>query len=136
MGKVDVTEEGFACLPWTSTVNRYYQHDSVFADGSVAAAGSFCRNPRGSGGGVSGSRPWCYVVVKMGMKLNWGRCYIPQCGTCTYLWQAKRVHQISISVKYFSYQRKRPSFFHSFCKQFPSVQNSSVNILFNKKRFL
>ena len=86
MGNVNVTEEGYACLPWTSAVNTRYRYDSYFADGSVAAAGSFCRNPRG---GLSRYRPWCYVEVKSGMIQNWGHCYIPECGTCTYPGQVK-----------------------------------------------
>ena len=87
MGNVNVTDEGYACLPWTSADTVYYREDSDFADGSVAAAGSFCRNPRYEGE-LSRTRPWCYVEVKRGIKQNWGYCYIPKCGTCKYIWQA------------------------------------------------
>ena len=95
MGKVNVTEEGHACLPWTLAVNIFYRSDSYFADGSLTAAGSFCRNPRRFGRGLSSTRPWCFVEVKRGMIRNWGLCYIPQCGTCKYIWQASRVQHFS-----------------------------------------
>ena len=75
MGNVNFTKHGFACLPWTSAVNTRYRNDSYFADGSVAAAGSFCRNPRGPGGGMSSSRPWCYVE-KNGLETKLGDAVI------------------------------------------------------------
>jgi len=73
-GTISVTREGIACQAWSAQDphSHSYDEDYMFVDGSVAAAGSFCRNPDDDESGG----PWCYTVES---GTRWDHCDIPIC---------------------------------------------------------
>jgi len=73
-GTISVTREGIACQAWSAQDphSHSYDEDYMFVDGSVATAGSFCRNPDDDESGG----PWCYTVES---GTRWNHCDIPIC---------------------------------------------------------
>jgi len=77
-GNVDRTKSGRTCQSWTSHSphQHVYNLDSMYPDGSVAAAGNKCRNPASDySEGV-----WCFTTDA---KLRWELCDTRLCfGEC------------------------------------------------------
>ena len=73
-GKVSVTESGRRCQPWAlqSPQAHSVTRDNQFADGSVAAAKNYCRDPDNTG------YLWCYTTDPAS---RWERCNVDLCGT-------------------------------------------------------
>ena len=67
-GYVDVTGPNEQCQPWENfKQNPVPLRDSMFPNGSIVSAGSYCRDPLGL------SRPFCYKDDKL------TECNIPVC---------------------------------------------------------
>ena len=72
MGTLAINENEFECQPWVSNFPHAHKHhtDSMFPDGSVAAAKNYCRAPDDD------VLPWCYTTDP---DERWGYCHIPRC---------------------------------------------------------
>jgi len=79
-GTMTTTTGGYECRLWSLGSNfPPATVDSNFPDGSVAAAGNYCRNPDGDHGG-----PWCHITHPT---TNWAYCPVPLCsGKCIYMY--------------------------------------------------
>jgi len=79
VGQTAVTVSGKTCQAWSSqTPQRHsFVKDNLFPDGSVTAAGNYCRNPENTNDGL-----WCYTTYK---DIRWERCDVPACGQSTHL---------------------------------------------------
>ena len=84
MGTVSVTASGRQCQAWTSNTPHVitvdYLDDSLYPDGSRAAALNYCRNPDvWDDTGV-----WCYT---MDPAKRWEFCDVPLCsGKSSFYW--------------------------------------------------
>jgi len=74
-GNITMTKSGKTCQAWASqTPNRHrYTNDTMYPDGSAAAAGNNCRNPDPDH--IDG--PWCYTTDP---STPWEQCNITMCG--------------------------------------------------------
>jgi len=79
VGTTAVTTNGRICQEWALQyphIHNLFDQDSLFPDGSVAGAGSYCRNPN------NGIRPWCYTTDP---NVRWEHCDVPLCGQLRYV---------------------------------------------------
>ncbi len=73
-GKASVTVTGRQCQAWASQSPQAHtvgSQNSQFPDGSVAAAGNYCRDPDNTG------YPWCYTTNS---GIRWEACTVDLCG--------------------------------------------------------
>ncbi len=72
-------------MRWTSQYPHRHTlgvKDTEFADGSVMAAGNYCRDPDNSG------FLWCYTTNPA---VKWERCDVETCGKCFYYYMGQLV---------------------------------------------
>lgn len=75
-GQLSVTKSGKTCQSWSAqTPNAHnFTQNSMFADGTVAAASNNCRNPDPN----NKDGPWCYVNDPAAINKT-EQCDVPLC---------------------------------------------------------
>ena len=77
MGTLSVTVSGRTCQAWTASTphvpSAALMNDSLYPDGSPAAAENHCRNPDV----LDDEGVWCYTTDPA---VRWEYCDVPLCG--------------------------------------------------------
>lgn len=71
MGKVNKTQSGLDCQPWSAQTPHSHSLPDVFPQ--IRYGENYCRNAGGDE-----PMPWCFTTDQV---IRWEHCNIPVCGT-------------------------------------------------------